>query len=191
VSEGKFSPQNEEDIQCFLYHGLVKELDTAIGIRPKATSGKPSKLTFHGGKLLVGNMHFPDLVLGFDEQNPDVVAEIKFRRATRSTFYAGCKRDIEKMKRHHDSRVHYFVLFDANPKHVFLDAHQRDELQSLSSAKCRILHYPLELNTSPLKARSRRAIETMRLAGVDFTALGTENARKAVQGKAKRAKTDA
>lgn len=191
VNQGRFDPQNEEDIQCFLYHGLVQQLGTAIGIRPKATTGKPEKLMFQKGKLLVGDMHFPDFLLGSDESNPDVVVEIKFHRGMRSTFYAGCKRDLEKLKRHHDNRIHYFVLFDAHPEYVFLDSHQSEELRGLSSKNCKILHYPPKLNTSPLKEKARRAIQTMRLAGVDFKVLGTNNARKAVKGVKTQGKSDA
>ena len=191
VAQGKFDPKNEEDIQCFLYHGLVQHLGTAIGIRSKATTGKPEKLKFQEGKLLVGDMHFPDFLLGSDESNPEVVVEIKFHRATRSTFYAGCKRDIEKLKCHHDNRIHYFVLFDAHPEYVFLDSYQFNELQGLSSKNCRILHYPPELNTSPLKEKARKAIQTMRRAGLDFIELGTNNAKKAVRGVKTQGKSDA
>jgi hypothetical protein len=117
----KFVPRNEEDIQCLLYHGLVLNLGTAVGIRAKATTAKPSKLTFQDGRLSVGDMHYPDLALGEDDINPEVVVEIKYRAATRGTFYGGCKKDIPKLRRLHDGRVHYFVLFDANPDYVFLD----------------------------------------------------------------------
>ena len=157
-------------------------IEAARPIRPKATSEKPPKLKFQDGKLLVGGMHFPDLVLGPVESTPEVVVEIKFCRGGRSTIYAGCKRDIEKLRRHYDGRVHYFVVFDAQPDYIFLDEHQRNELSDMTSANCTILHYPLALNTSPLKARARKAVEKMRLDGVDFSVLGTKNAKKAVQG---------
>ena len=39
VASGKFAPRNEEDIQCFLFHGIVLELGTALGVRTKASSG--------------------------------------------------------------------------------------------------------------------------------------------------------
>jgi len=56
VASGKFAPQNEEDIQCFLFHGVVVELGTARGVRTKASRGN----------LWLGTKHFPDLVLGLD-----------------------------------------------------------------------------------------------------------------------------
>ncbi len=151
---GKFAPTNEEDIQCFLYHGLVSELGTAVGIGTKTTVGK----------LATGTMHFPDLALGLDQENPDVVVEIKFRRNHRKSFYNRCKLDIAKLKQYHDNRKHYFILFDANPSFVFLDQHQRDELSSLASANCKIVHYPLGLNTAPQKGWGRKAHQTKTLA---------------------------
>lgn len=41
VASGKFAPRNEEDIQCFLFHGIVVELDTALGVRTKASDVPP------------------------------------------------------------------------------------------------------------------------------------------------------
>jgi hypothetical protein len=179
LKSGRFTPGNEEDIQCFLYFALVTDLGTATGVRPKATTGKPPSIYDKAtGILNVGNMHFPDLALGDDPSNPDVVVEIKYRREARGTFYNSCKLDIAKLKSNHDHRKHYFVLFDANAEHVFMDAHQHSELSGLASTNCKILHHPSTLNTSPHKARARRAVGTMRDAGLDFRAMGKKNSIK-------------
>lgn len=168
VTTGKFAPCNEEDIQCFLFHGMVVNLGTALGVRTKASSGN----------TWIGTRHFPDLILGRNLEAPDLIVEIKFRPMTRSTFYNRCKLDIEKLKRHYDSRPHLFVLFDENPAFVFLDQHQRDELASVASNNCRILHYPLVLNPSNRKAIARKAAETKRKAGIDFRQMGLQSATK-------------
>jgi hypothetical protein len=157
ATSGKFVPRNEEDIQCFLFHGLVVELGTALGVRTKATSGN----------LWLGTMHFPDLVLGLDPNEPELIVEI---------FYDGCMRDIAKMKKHYDSRPHRFVLFDECPYFVFLDQHQHDELTATASPNCQILHYPTKLNPSMGKATARKAVETMRKAGKDFRQMGLQAA---------------
>jgi hypothetical protein len=187
VTEKKFVPRNEEDIQCFLYHALVLQFGTATCIRAKATVGKPAKLRFEAGKLQVGDMHFPDLALGDRAEDPDVVVEIKYRPHARSSFYARCKSDIAKLKRLHDGRIHYFILFDANPEFVFLDEHQRKELSDSCSENGRLLYYPVALNTSPLKARAREVVQKMRQDGVDFVARGQAGAKKAVLGQPKKA----
>lgn len=143
VIAGKFSPRNEEDIQCFLYHGIVVELGTAVGIRTKASCGN----------LWLGTKHYPDLVLGLDPNEPELVVEIKYRPISRKTFYKYCKLDIEKMKKYYDSCPHRFVLFDESPYFVFLDQFQYDELASTASHNCQILHFPLRL-TPTLKSRA-------------------------------------
>jgi hypothetical protein len=164
VTSGKFAPRNEEDIQCFLFHGIVVELGTALGVRTKASSGN----------LWLGTMHFPDLVLGLDPNAPELIVEIKYRSMLRKTFYNGCVRDIAKMRKHYDSRPHRFVLFDECPYFVFLDQHQHDELAATASPNCRILHYPAKLNPSTGKATARKAVETMRKAGKDFRQMGLQ-----------------
>jgi hypothetical protein len=159
---GKFAPRNEEDIQCFLYHGLVLELGTALGIGTKASSGN----------LEDGSKHFPDLVLGQDPSRPELIVEIKYRSMGNEPFYAGCKRDIAKMKKYYDSCPHRFVLVDAGPDFVFLDRHQYDELSSLASSNCQILHFPTALSARAGKAVARKAVDTMRKAGKDFRQMG-------------------
>ena len=171
VASGKFVPRNEEDIQCFLFHGMVVELGTALGVRTKASSGN----------TWIGTRHFPDLVLGLDPEAPDLIVEIKFRPMARSTFYNRCRLDVLKLKKYYDSRPHLFVLFDENPYFVFLDQHQRDELASNASQNCRILHYPLALNPSNGKAIARKAVETMRKAGKDFRQMGLQAATTSKQ----------
>ena len=159
-------PRNEEDIQCFLFHGIVVELGTALGVHTKASRGN----------LWLGTKHFPDLVLGLNPDEPELIVEIKFRPMVRKTFYNGCKLDIAKMKKHYDARPHRFVLFDECPYYVFLDQHQYDELASTASPNCRILHFPSALNPSTGKAIARKAVETMRAAGKDFQKMGLQAA---------------
>ena len=166
VTSGRFAPRNEEDIQCFLFHGIVIELGTALGVRTKASSGN----------TWLGTKHFPDLVLGLDPDNPELIVEIKFRPLGRNTFYNGCKLDIAKMRKYYDSRPHRFVLFDEGPYHVFLDEHQYDELTTAASSNCQILHFPSAFNPSPAKAVARKAIATMRGAGKDFRQMGLQAA---------------
>jgi hypothetical protein len=172
VNSGKFAPRNEEDIQCFLFHGIVVELGTAVGVHTKASRGN----------TWLGTRHFPDLVLGPDLEKPELVVEIKYRPIIRSTFYNGCKVDIAKMKKFYDETPHRFVLFDANPYYVFLDDHQLKELTSMASANCKILHFPSGLNPSTGKAIARKAVDTMRKAGRDFRQMGLQAAAKPKDG---------
>lgn len=166
VEAGKLAPRNEEDIQCFLYHGIVVELGTALGVRTKASSGN----------LWLGSKHYPDLVLGQDAADPELIIEIKYQPIGRKAIYNGCKLDIAKMKKHYDSRPHRFVLFDECPHFVFLDQHQYDELSAMASTNCQILHFPTALNPSSNKASARAAVETMRKAGRDFRQMGLQAA---------------
>ncbi len=139
VSDGRLIPENEESIQCFLYRGMVNQLGTAVGVRSKPTTDKPRSIFDDTGKLDVKNMHFPDFILG---EPKEVVVEIKFSRAKGSIFGA-CKRDIEKMRKHHDGvkvrRV--FLLFDVNPTHVALTEAQVSLLKKLDPDVI-LLHYP-------------------------------------------------
>ena len=183
VKQGKLRPQNEEDIQCFLYHALVLKLGTAVGIHAKATTAKPEKLKFQNGKLKVGEMHFPDLALGEDREHPVVVVEIKFRPIGRKYFFDRCKEDIAKLKRLHADCTYYFVLFDQDPENVFMDEHQFSELKASLSSNGRILVFPETLSSSALKGSARKAIAKMRESGVDFSELGRKGAAKAVRGK--------
>lgn len=65
--KGKFTPELEEDIQCFLYHSCLEELkgDAAM-IHAKVSRGT---------KARKGEWVFPDLSLG---RNDELVVEIKF-----------------------------------------------------------------------------------------------------------------
>jgi hypothetical protein len=173
VNLGKFAPRNEEDIQCFLFHGIVVQLGTALGVHTKASRGN----------MWLGTKHFPDLVLGLDLEKPELVVEIKYRPIIRNTFYNGCKIDIDKMKKYYDATPHRFVLFDANPYFVFLDDHQLKELTSMASTNCKIHHFPSALNPSTGKAVARKAVDTMRKAGKDFRQMGLQSASKAKEGK--------
>jgi hypothetical protein len=180
--DNRFAPENEEAVQCFLYFAIVSALKDARFVKPKPTTDKPQKLQFHEGKLDVGNMHFPDFIVG---EAREVVAELKFVRfqgRTRSNVFADCKRDISKMKQHHPKSRRFFVLYDMHPKFVFLDTHQLEELKALDP-ECELLLYPEEISTSPAKARARAAIKTMKDRGDDFHELGKRNAAKAVMGK--------
>ena len=160
--QDKFRPENEEDIQCFLYHGLILELGTAIGIKPKPTTAKPEKPVVKG-VVNFGDMHFPDIMLGNDE----LVVEIKFAR-NGSVPYQKCRDDITKMNKYHPNALRYFILYDKSADHIFLDEHQLNELQELARDKCaegrecRILRHPEKLNPSPVKAWGRKAWETMK-----------------------------
>jgi hypothetical protein len=183
-SDGKFSPRAEEDIQCFLYHALVLQLGTARGISPKPTSGKDGKNFFLDGKLHVGNMHFPDLLVGPDGGEPEVAVEIKFKRKSRGTIYPSCLTDVEKLAKLHSARLQYFILFDEHSDHVFLDQYQFDQLRGMAHAGCKIMMHPTPLNPSIHKIAARKAIDTQRKAGVDFVKRGVIGAQKAMKGKA-------
>jgi hypothetical protein len=129
----RFSPDNEECIQSFLYRGIVNHLGTAIGVHPKPTRGKLSEK----------EMHFPDFVLGDPAQ---VVVEIKYARDGKSIL-ASCKKDIRKMLLYYDSKrvQRVFILFDANPNFVFLNERRKASLLS-EDPSCRLFYYPEELN---------------------------------------------
>ena len=123
VQEQRIYPENEEEIQCFLYYAIIKRLGDATLVKPKPTTDKPEKLIFADGKLLVGNMHFPDLLIGAKRE---VVVEIKFTRERRaSNIFSGCKSDVLKMKKHYPDSKRFFVLYDVCPENVFLSASQR------------------------------------------------------------------
>ena len=130
----RFSPDNEECIQSFLYRGIVNHLGTAIGVHPKPTRGKLSEK----------EMHFPDLVLGDPAQ---VVVEIKYARDGKSIL-ASCKKDIRKMLMYYDNKrvQRVFILFDANPDFVFLNERRKASLLS-EDPSCRLFHYPEKLNS--------------------------------------------
>ena len=181
IEEGKLKPDNEEEIQCFLYHQFILQTKTALVIKPKPSWDKPDKLKFDNGKLIKGDWHFPDFILG----NGEVIIEIKFARGDnkrKSILYRHCKSDIEKMKKYHTNRKRYFILIDDNPNNCFIDAFQLNELKSIDD-KCKILYYPLTLSNNLRKESSRKSVQTMRENGVDFENLGRENANKAINRK--------
>lgn len=181
VEEKRLKPENEEEIQCFLYYGIVKRIGDATLVKPKPTTNKPDKLKFVEGKLLTENMHFPDLVLG---AGGEVIIEIKFAREKRtSNIYAGCKRDLIKMKRHHPGAKRFFMLYDVCAENIFLSEHQAQELQALDK-DCVILSYPKTLNTSPRKDSARKAINKLIDRGYNFEVQGKLNAAKAIGRKA-------
>ena len=178
--DGRFTPRSEEDVQCFLYHGIVTQLGTAANVFAKPTSGKPAKLTWDDkGKLIVGDMHFPDLLLGEGDDPNRTAVEIKFKRTERANIFAGCRSDLQKLEKYYSSGARYFVLFDAHPAHVFLDEHQLKELQDLSQS-CRILYAPTTFNPSLLKAVARGSVQTQRAAGANFAERGKAGAKKAM-----------
>jgi len=150
----------------------------------KPTSGKPEKLAWLKGKLQTGDMHFPDMLLVGEDGEALVAIEIKYKRVTRSTIFPGCITDVEKLKKHHSSRSQYFLLFDANPTHIFMDDHQLEKLREAASLNCQILYSPLTLSTSRYKALGRQSVEKQRSDGVDFVARGKAGARKAMFGTA-------
>lgn len=177
VVEKRLKPENEEEIQCFLYYGIVKRIGNATLVKPKPTTNKPDKLKFSEGKLLTENMHFPDLVLG---AGGEIIIEIKFARDKRTgNIYPGCKRDIEKMKRHHPVAKRFFVLYDVCEENIFLSERQAQELQVLDE-DCVFLFYPKMLNTSPRKDAARKAIETLNGRGYNFKDQGKLSAAKAI-----------
>jgi hypothetical protein len=181
VESGRIDPENEEEIQCFLYYSMVKQLGSALHVKPKYTTDKPERLKFVEGKLDVGNMHFPDFVLG---SNTEIVVEIKFARSNdrrRGSVYSGCKKDIRKMLEHHKTSKRYFILYETGTEHIFLDQHQYNELQAIDE-QCKILIYPSSLTTDTKgKRRARKAIKTMRSRGLDFSEKGKRSAQKAIK----------
>lgn len=176
-SSGKLNPENEEEIQCFLYYSMLKKTDDANFIKPKYISDKPDKLRFIKGKREVGNMHFPDFVLGGNE----LVVEIKFVTGVCKTAgtFKKCKDDVSKMLENHPNSERCFILFNNSDGECFLDGHQFNELQLVDPA-CKILIYPEKLSKNPRKEIARRAVKTMRGGGLDFHELGKENAKKAM-----------
>ena len=180
-SQGRFVPENEEEVQCFLYYAMVSALGDARAVKPKPTTDKPERLRFQDGNWDVGNMHFPDFSLGGSQE---VVVEIKFARHPKQApnLYNACKEDIVKMLAHHPNSKRFFVLYDMHPDFVFLDEQQLHNLQALDS-DCEILRHPKALNQSPAKCWARAAVQTMKDRGDDFHERGRRNAAKAVKGK--------
>lgn len=118
--EGSFTPELEEDVQCYLYHSLVEQLGGAREIHAKVSRGK---------RLKKGEWKFPDLSLGKDE----LVVEIKFVSKKATTEYANSvKRSaIESMRTTTNNdwyagRRRMLVYFDAR-KHLW--EVNRDEIR--------------------------------------------------------------
>jgi hypothetical protein len=151
VQAGRLVPENEEDIQCFLYRGIVNHLGTALGVRSKPTTDKPRSI-FDRKKQYVPGMHFPDFILGDPKE---VVIEIKFARGNTSIL-AACKKDVQKMKsRHGDDDVkRVFILFDVNPECCFLSQAQIDTLRG-ADPSCLLMLHPAK--PSPDKSASKAA----------------------------------
>lgn len=144
VKDGRFIPENEESIQCFLYHGIVNHLGTAIGVRSKPTTAQTKTMSDRHKQSNTKGTHFPDFILG----DPKSVAiEIKFARANASIL-GSCKQDVAKLKKYHSetgvSKV--FILFDVNPSFAFFNEPQRVALQAVDP-DCRLMHYPDTLST--------------------------------------------
>lgn len=166
---GRFRPANEEDVQCFLYHALVLETGSATALRAKSTLGK----------LIDGGMHFPDLILGEDPEGPDAIyIEIKFKSPSRKLFHGLCIADVQKLAEHHGDRRQVFVIWDSDPDKVYLSTQQKQQLLDAAAIGCSVWHYPEGLDNSVGKARSQKAIETMRRNGLDLSALAKKNASK-------------
>ncbi|HJV96360.1 MAG TPA: hypothetical protein VJ608_10005, partial [Albitalea sp.] len=153
---GKFKPTNEEDVQCFLYHALVLELDTAAQLRAKPTHSKPDKTPFADGKRLVGDMHFPDLIIG-DPNEPDAIyIEIKVRAPSRTPFHGACLADVKKLGKHHLGHRQFFILYDCDPKVVYLNEEQKEDLLQAAAPGCTVWHYPRELDINPRKVAAAK-----------------------------------
>jgi len=148
VENGFFLPENEESIQCFLYHEIVNYLGTAIGVRSKPTTVHTRSRTDRKIQSDTKVTNFPDFILG---DPAEVAIEIKFARANASIL-GSCKKDVQKLKNNHiePGVVKVFILFDVNPKFAFLNEHQRAVLQAVDP-DCRFMHYPDTLSTNPQK----------------------------------------
>lgn len=157
VKDKRFVPENEESIQCFLYHGIVSQLGTAVGVRSKPTTDKPPSIFDRKGKLDIKDMHFPDFILGDPKE---VVIEIKFARGNASIL-GSCKTDVQKLKTRHSapSVSKVFILFDVNPQFAFFNQTQRDELQAIDP-ECRLMHFPETLSTKTSSDWAKKAVAT-------------------------------
>ena len=183
---GKFKPQNEEDVQCFLYHALVLQFDDATRIRTKLTHGSPGVAV---GEEKVGGMHFPDLIIGESDGDPDAIyIELKVRAQTRKAFHQTCLADVRKLAKHHNTHRQFFILYDCHPKVVYLSAAQCNQLREAAGKGCTVWHYPYDLNESVGKAKAAKAIATMLARGLDLKLLAKSNTRKAAETKVARAK---
>lgn len=157
VKDGRFIPENEESIQCFLYHGIVNHLGTAFGVRSKPMTTHTKSRSDRNKQSDTKGTHFPDFILGDPKE---VAIEIKFARANASIL-GSCKQDVAKLKKYHSapgvSKV--FILFDVNPDFAFFNELQREALQEVDS-DCRLMHYPDTLSTKTSNDAGIRAQET-------------------------------
>lgn len=93
--KGVFKPRNEADIQCFLYHSLIKKGLDASKIHAERPSGKNKKC---------------DIVLG----DKKLFIEIKYSRdKDRKEPSKRWEKDIKKLKKYPGNRKSAFVLFIA------------------------------------------------------------------------------
>ena len=183
---GKFKPQNEEDVQCFLYHALVLQFDDATRIRTKLTHGSPGVAV---GDQKVGGMHFPDLIIGESDGDPDAIyIELKVRAQTRKAFHQACLADVKKLAQHHSTHRQFFILYDCHPKVVYLSAAQCNQLRETAGPGCTVWHYPYDLNDDFGKTKAAKAVATMLASGIDFHVLGKSNATKAAKTRLAKAK---
>ena len=157
VKDGRFIPENEESIQCFLYHGIVNHLGTAIGVRSKPTTAHTKSRSDRNKQSDTKGTHFPDFILGDPKE---VAIEIKFARANASIL-GSCKQDVKKLKKYHSepgvSKV--FILFDVNPNFAFFNEPQRHALQEVDP-DCRLMHYPDTLSTKTSNDAGEKAAIT-------------------------------
>lgn len=156
VRDGLFIPENEESIQCFLYHGIVNHLGTAIGVRSKPTTAHTRSRSDRNKQSDTKGTHFPDFILGDPKE---VAIEIKFARANASIL-GSCKQDVAKLKKYHNAPgvTKVFILFDVNPNFAFLNEAQRDALQAVDP-NCRLKLYPDKLSTNPQKLIAQAAAD--------------------------------
>lgn len=184
---GKFKPLNEEDVQCFLYHALVLQFEDATRIRTKFKHGSPSVAV---GDEKVGGMHFPDLIIGESDGDPDAIyIELKVRAQNRKAFHQACLVDVKKLAKHHNTQRQFFILYDCHPEVVYLSAAQCEQLAKAAGPGCTVWHYPYEHNEDAGKVAAAKAIATMLARGIDLKGMAQANAAKA--GKTKLAKAKA
>ena len=177
--EGKFKPHNEEDVQCFLYHALVLQFDDATCIRTKRTLGSPSVRVLDEK---VGGMHMPDLIIEkFDGDKDAIYIELKVRAPGRKAFHQACVADVKKLAKHHDAHRQFFILYDCDPKLVYMSASQLKQLHDAAGTDCTVWFYPYDLNETVGKTSAAKAIAQIIEKGIDFKSLGKSNSQKAAK----------
>jgi len=182
VQDKKFKPESEEDIQCFLYYAMLKRLNDATLIKSKPTTDKIKKAILGGGKADFGDMHFPDFIVG---ANRDVVIEIKFNRSpSKGDCFAGCRSDLEKLKKYHSKSKRFLVIYDMSEVRIFLSDRQLGELQN-AAGDCELLYHPMTTTNSVGKQTAAKAWETLRAKGYDPKTAGERGAAKAYAKKRK------